>query len=74
MAQADRDHNTSHATRFWLFQFTRDPIVRASFRPAQRDYGQTFAITNDLPNDVDFGDVKASDKRVSRMHPGGAAS
>ena len=45
---------------------TCDAIVRAAFQRAESDYGQTFAIPNDLVNDFDFRDVRASDKPSSR--------
>ena len=32
-----------------LSDLIRDPIVRAAFQRAERDYGQAFAIPNDLP-------------------------
>jgi hypothetical protein len=46
MAQANRDH-TGFATR--ISSLIQDPIVRAAFQRAERDYGQTFAIPNDRP-------------------------
>jgi hypothetical protein len=68
MAQA-KDESTKK-----LSNLIRDPIVRSTFKRAERDYGQTFAIPNDLPNDVDFEDVIASDKPSSRKCHRGAAS
>jgi len=53
---------------------TRGPIVGAAFKRAERDYGQTFAIPDDLPKRVDFEDVRASDKPSSRKCHRGAAS
>jgi hypothetical protein len=43
MRQADRITTTK------LSSLIRDPIVRAAFERAERDYGQTFAIPNDRP-------------------------
>ena len=52
----------------------RATIACAAFKRAERDHGQTFAIPNDPPNDVDFEDVIASDKPSSRKCHRGAAS
>lgn len=52
MGQADRDHITSP---FRLSSIIRDPIVRAAFERAERDYGQTFAIPDDPPEVLDGG-------------------
>jgi hypothetical protein len=46
MAQANRN-STGFATG--LSSLIRDPIVRAAFQRAERDYGQSFAIPNDRP-------------------------
>jgi hypothetical protein len=41
MSKANRN-STGFATR--LSSLIRDPVVRAAFERAERDYGQTFAI------------------------------
>lgn len=38
-----------------LSSLIRDPIVRAAFERAERDYGQTFAIPDDPPDVLDGG-------------------
>lgn len=38
----------------------RDPVVRAAFERAERDYGQTFAIPDDPLPALDGGAAEAS--------------
>ena len=64
MAQAEHESTRKPSA------LTRGSIVGAAFKRAECDYGQT----NDLPNDVDFRDVRASDKPSSRKCHRGAAS
>jgi hypothetical protein len=52
MRQANRDH-TGFATR--ISSLIRDPVVRAAFQRAERDYGQTFAVPDDPPHALDGG-------------------
>ena len=68
MAQAEHESTRNPSA------LTRGPIVGAAYQRAELDHGQTFAAPNDLPNDVDFEDVVASDKPSSRKCHRGAAS
>ena len=68
MAQAEHESTRKPSA------LIRGPMVCAAFKRAERDHGQTFTIPNDLPNDVDFEDVIASDKPSSRKCHRGAAS
>jgi hypothetical protein len=74
MAEANRDHTTRIVPRSRLSSLIQDPLVRSAFKRAERDYSKAFSIPNDLPNDVDFEDVIASDKPSSRKCHRGAAS
>jgi hypothetical protein len=38
-----------------LSTLIRDPVVRAAFERAERDYGQTFAIPDDPPHTLNGG-------------------
>lgn len=49
MAQAKRIPTTK------LSDLIRDPVVRAAFQRAERDYGQTFAIPGDRPQVLSGG-------------------
>jgi hypothetical protein len=74
MAEANRDHTTRIVSRSRLSALIQDPVVHSAFLHAERDHGQTFAIPIDLPSDLDFEDVIASDKPSSRKCHQGAAS
>jgi len=52
MSKADRN-STGFATR--LSSLISDPVVRAAFERAERDYGQAFAIPSDPPRVLDGG-------------------
>ena len=49
MTQANRESTTK------LSSLIRDPVVRAAFERAERDYGQTFAIPGDRPQVLNGG-------------------
>jgi hypothetical protein len=49
MAQANRKSSTK------LSDLISDPVVRAAFQRAERDFGQTFAIPGDRPQVLDGG-------------------
>ena len=68
MAQA------KHESTIKLSALIRDTIVSATILGAENDCFQMFAIPNDLPNDVDFEGVIASDKPSSRKRHRGVAS
>ena len=68
MAQA------KHESTKKLSPLIPDAIVHAVVKRAERDYDQAFTIPSDLPNDVDYEDVIASDKPSSRKCHRGAAS
>jgi hypothetical protein len=61
MTKANRDHNT---LRWPLSALIKDPIVRAAFQRAERDYGQSFAIPDDPPNELDGGAAEPVGERV----------
>src|SRR5437016_877997 len=69
MAQAV---NTSTTRRAFLRRATavvrlstliRDPVVRAAFERAERDYGQTFAIPDDPPHTLNGGAAELRSRR-----------
>jgi hypothetical protein len=46
-----------------LSSLIRDPIVRAAFERAERDYGQTFAIPDEPPLTLDGGTAEPVEVR-----------
>jgi hypothetical protein len=64
MTKANRDNNTPH----WrVSELIKDPIVRADFERAERDYGQAFAIPDDPPNKLDGGAAEPVGERVDEV-------
>jgi hypothetical protein len=47
----------------------RDPIVRAAFERAERDYGQTFAIPDDPPVTLSGGAAEPVGEVVDEAAP-----
>jgi hypothetical protein len=61
MTKVNRDDNMMH----WrVSALIKDPIVRAAFQRAERDYGQAFAIPDDPPNELDGGAAEPVGERV----------
>jgi hypothetical protein len=53
--------------RWSVSALIKDPIVRAAFQRAERDYGQTFAIPDDPPDELDGGAAEPVGERVDEM-------
>jgi hypothetical protein len=49
MAQANRKSSTK------LSDLINDPVIRAAFQRAERDYGQSFAVPGDRPHALNGG-------------------